>query len=42
MRRVLGETIKEVTVARHRLLEGAHYFAANPVQRRNDVVQVEL
>src|SRR5258708_23989536 len=42
MRWVLGETIKEFTVARRRLLEAAHHFAADAVQRRNDVFEVEL
>ena len=42
IRHLLGETLQQVTVASHRLLEGIHHLGADQVLGRNHVVQVEL
>jgi hypothetical protein len=42
VRHLLGETIKQVTVSGHRLLEGIHHLRTDQVLGRNHVVQVEL
>jgi hypothetical protein len=41
IRHFLGETLQQVTVASHRLLEGIHHLGADQVLGRNHVVQVE-
>jgi hypothetical protein len=39
---LLGETLQQITVAGHRLLEGIHNRGANQMLGRNHIVQVEL
>lgn len=39
---LLSETLKQVAVPGHRLLEGLHHLGVGQVLRRNHVVQVEL
>jgi len=42
IRHLLGETLEQVTVAGHRLLEGIHHLGADQVLRWDHIFQVEL
>jgi hypothetical protein len=41
VRHLLGETLQQLTVASHGLLEGIHHLGTDQVLRRNYVVQIK-